>query len=174
LVGCGRKGESGLQQSPRERLIAKIAKQTDVDALGPQSGTIEDFRRSVEEQAKNPKPGAVVSLEDLFEGNQDEGSIGCNLIPYPGLDQFYSVLKSIRSSDGVQDVLIEVHSIEDEESWPFSESIWILCRASEAQVKDWMKPLKPDEIWQGWGKAGKPPAAPNPQEGVSVYGLWWD
>ena len=162
------------QQSPQEKLIAKIAAQTDMESLGPQSGTIEDFRRFVEEQAKNPKPAAVVSLEDFFEGNQDEGSIGCNIIPYPGLDQFYGVLKSIRSRDNVQDVLIVIHSVEDEESWPFSESIWILTTASEAEVLEWMKPLKPDEIWQGWGKAGKPPAAPDPTDGMLVFGLWWD
>jgi len=89
VVGCGRRRKRMAQQSPQEKLIAKIAAQTDMESLGPQSGTIEDFRRFVEEQAKNPKPAAVVSLEDFFEGNQDEGSIGCNIIPYPGLDQFY-------------------------------------------------------------------------------------
>jgi len=47
-------------------------------------------------------------------------------------------------------------------------------QASEAEVLEWMKPLKPDEIWQGWGKAGKPPAAPDPTDGMLVFGLWWD
>ena len=163
-----------MNESARDRLIKKIAAQTDVEALGPQSGTIEDFRRFVEEQARNPKPGAVVSLEDFFEGNHDEGSIGCNVIPYPGPARFYDVLKSIRSKENVQEVLIVIHSIEDEEYWPFSESIWILAQASESEVMEWMKPLKPSEIWQGWGKAGKPPAAPEPAEGMTVYGLWWD
>ena len=163
-----------MHQSPRDKLIAKIAAQTDIEALKPRSVTIEDFRRFVEEQANNPELDVVVSLEDFFEGNQDDGSIGCNLIPYPGLERFYEVLKAIRSRDEVQDVLIVINSIDDEESWPFSESILILAHASELQVLEWMKDLEPTEIWQGWGEAGKPPAAPDPTDGMVVYGLWWD
>ena len=175
LVGCEREEEGVVRQSgqsARDRLVAKIAEKMGVDAPGGQNGT--DLRRFVEEQVANPRLGVLLSLEDFFEGNEDEGSIGCNLVPYPGLDQFYSVLKSIRAREDVQDVLVEINCIDDEFSWPFSESIWILSKASEAEVMEWMKPLQPDEIWQGWGEAGKPGAGPDPGEGVSVYGLWWD
>ena len=33
-------------------------------------------------------PGPTVSLEDFFEGNDDLGSIGCNLSAHPGVDVF--------------------------------------------------------------------------------------
>ena len=175
LVGCSRRQESKpTEQSPRERLIAKLAAQTDIETLRPQSGTPDDFRRFAQEQRKNPQPCPVVSLEDFFEGNHDEGSIGCNVIPFPGLEQFCAVLKSIRSKENVQDVLVAIYSLEGDESWPFSESIWILAEASDGEVLDWMRPLKPTEIWKGWGEAGKPAAAPDPADGIVVYGLWWD
>ena len=38
---------------------------------------------------------------------------------------------------------------------------------------EWLKPLQPDEPFEGWG-AGKPSAAPEPKEGMKVIGAWWD
>ncbi len=160
--------------SPRDRLIAKIAEQTDPQTLAPQSGTLEDFHRCVEQQATNPSPAIVVSIEDFFDGNADEGAIGCNMIPHPGLDHFRRVLTSIRDRPDVQDMLIEIVAIDDDPSWPFSDTVWVISSASEQEVEEWMEPLHPDEVLRGWGKAGKPPAAPEPREGTKVYGLWWD
>ena len=48
----------------------------------------------------------VVTLEDFFEGNQDEASIGCNLVDHPGVDRFYETLRGIRDRADVQDVLV--------------------------------------------------------------------
>lgn len=39
---------------------------------------------------------------------------------------------------------------------------------------EWVKLPHPDEISEGWGQAGKPPAAPEPQDGMTVCNLWWD
>jgi len=36
-------------------------------------------------------PGPTVSLEDFFEGNDDLGSIGCNLSAHPGVGGFCGI-----------------------------------------------------------------------------------
>ncbi len=46
----------------------------------------------------------VVSLELFFEGNDDPGSIGCNLTDHPGVDRFYAVLRGIRDRPDVHGV----------------------------------------------------------------------
>lgn len=62
------------------------------------------------------KTAPIVTLEDFFEGNNDESSIGCNLMEHPGVEKFYYVLLSIRNKDNVQDVLVEIMELEDDEA----------------------------------------------------------
>ena len=75
------------------------------------------------DQFSRDEPLPVVGLEDFFDGNDDDGSIGCNLLEneHPGPEGFYTVLKAIRSRPEVQDILVEVYEVEDGQ-WPFSES----------------------------------------------------
>ena len=121
-------------------------------------------------------PLPVVSLEEFLEGNEDLGSIGCNLTEHPGIRFFFGHLQMIRSRPDVQDVLIEIMEIDEDSSWapwPFSERVYILTEASSDGVMEWLKPLQPDEVEVGCFQ-GKPPAAPEIVEGMQVYGVWWD
>ncbi|MDQ2730251.1 MAG: hypothetical protein M3Y56_01215 [Armatimonadota bacterium] len=130
-------------------------------------------------------PLPVLSLEDFFIGNHDEGSIGCNLRKHPGIDHFYKALLGIRNREDVQDVLIEVIDLneldseeyQDEEDegaeWPFSERVYLLTTATVQQVEGWVQELGPDDVAEGWS-SGKPPAAPVPNDGFGVISVWWD
>ncbi len=117
----------------------------------------------------------VVSLEGFFEGNEDPGSIACNLIKHPGPQYFFEHLLAIRSKTNVQDVLVEIYEVEEDNLtvWPFSERVYVLTDASVEDVSGWMKLLEPDEIDEGYFQ-GKPPAAPELREGMRVYAIWWD
>jgi hypothetical protein len=117
----------------------------------------------------------VVPLEDFFLGNDDYGSIGCNLPEHPGPQTFFSLLKALRSRPEVQDVLVEITEVaeQDEMMWPFSERIYVLTHAAQEQVEDWVSALQPDEISPGY-PFGTPPAAPPLEPGVKVYSIWWD
>jgi hypothetical protein len=55
---------------------------------------IETIRRQDLPSADAPLP--VVSLEQFFEGNDDLGSIGCNLTKHPGVEFFFNTLRTIR------------------------------------------------------------------------------
>ena len=118
----------------------------------------------------------VVSLENFFEGNDDYGSIGCNLSAdeHPGPQGFYEILRAIRQREDVQDVLVEIHEWEeDEEAWPFSERIYILTTATPNDVAQWVACLHPDDVSEGYA-FGKPPFAPISEPGQRVFSVWWD
>ena len=169
--GCKKEEAKSARLSKKNGLIAKIREQPEARNIGTKEGTVEAFIRDIN---KPPKPAPVVSLEGFFEGNEDEGSIGCNLVQHPGIDSFYRVLKQIRGRDDVQDVLIEIYEFEDEYAdWPFSESVYIVTSATKEDVTEWMQPLQPDEIGEGW-TGGRPSAAPEVKEGYKVYRAWWD
>jgi hypothetical protein len=119
-------------------------------------------------------PLPVVSLEDFFLGNSDCGSIGCNLSNNPGPQVFFKSLKAVRDDDSVQEILVEVNEIvEDAQTWPFADRVYLLSSAAIDQVRSWLMPLRPDEVSEGWAN-GIPPAAPALKPGVKVYAAWWD
>ncbi len=93
-------------------------------------------------------PNPVVSLEDYFNGNDDEGSIGCNLAPHPGIQKFFETLMAIRVRPEVQDDLVEIREVEEDhpEMWPFADVVWILSSANVEEVSRWISVLQPDEV----------------------------
>ncbi len=136
----------------REKLIAKIETQ------GPPSGTHE----------------IVVSLEDFFTGNNDPGSIGCNLgEKQPPISEFFRVLRTIRSKPNVQDVLVRIYDYNDPTSWPYTDTVYIISSATSKEIEEWVAPLMPDEVHGAW-MYGKPAAAPEPKAGMISYSVWWD
>jgi hypothetical protein len=121
------------------------------------------------------RPYPIVTLEDFFIGNDDLGSIGCNLIDHPGLSAFSETLLNIREKPNVQDVLVEIKDIEEESEgiWPFSDTIYIITGATREEVAGWVSILDPDEVQEGFGY-GTPSLAPDIQPGMRIYSVWWD
>lgn len=152
----------------RERLFTEIKRQQDTGEQFP-----------------------LVSLEDFFDGNDDLGSIGCNLDdpntaqarkpetsvsfwPHPGVEGFYKILRTIRERPDVQDVLVEISDTDvDEGNWPFSERVYILTAASLEDVGAWAAGIFPTEVSEGYD-VGKSALAPDPLPGYQAYTLWWD
>jgi hypothetical protein len=82
------------------------------------------------------KTAPIVSLEDFFEENKDDSSIGCNLMKHPGVKTFYDVLMNVRKQDSVQEVFVEIMELEDdEEYWAFSERIYVLTSVEESVLR---------------------------------------
>jgi hypothetical protein len=65
-----------------------------------------------------------VSIKRFFDGNQDEGSIGCNLLPHPGLSAFREVLVGLTRRSDVEAVYAQVAEIDPGVGlWPFADRI---------------------------------------------------
>lgn len=118
-------------------------------------------------------PSPVVSLEAFFDGNDDVGSLGCNLTDHPGMERFHSVLQQIRNRSDVYDVLIEVSEVEeaDDDMWPFSEQLFVISTADPAAVASLLDELQPTEITDD---TPLPPSAPAVPAGFTIYSAWWD
>lgn len=91
----------------------------------------------------------MLTLEEFFEGNEDDGSIGCNLEPSVQPSDFYEWLKAVRERSVVDNIYIQVVDCEPGR-WPFSDKIWIVTSASIETIRDWIpEELRPDEIEAG-------------------------
>jgi hypothetical protein len=101
---------------------------------------------------------SVVSLEDFFEGNTDEESIGVNLPKekHIGLAGFQRTLTSIGERPDVQGVFLELTEIPDPDDeadadiWPTACVAFVVTSASLGDVSEWFALLHPRDICEGW------------------------
>jgi hypothetical protein len=124
------------------------------------------------EDGSGPEP--VIGLESFFDGNEDLGSIGCNLSDHPGPAQFFAVLAAIRDRPDVYSVWVGISEVMGPDEWPFSDHVYVVTRASATEIASWAAPLHPDEPGDAWWN-GVPPLHPIvvPPDARLVT-LWWD
>jgi hypothetical protein len=120
-----------------------------------------------------PQKEVVVNVEDFFEGNEDEGSIGPNIYPQPpSLQEFYDTLKEIKNAPRTENLLIRISDIDDTE-WFFTDAVYISGNYTLAEIKKMFKRLKPDEIYEGM-MYDKPSNFPQINADSKIYSIWWD
>ncbi len=116
----------------------------------------------------------LVTLEQFFEGNDDGGSIWCNLPASPNPAKVYEILRGIRDREDVADVRIMVTQYDGDDCWPFSDTIYFIAQASEDEVIAWLgEDFRPDEVWSGDGFGPRAQALDVPAD-HNVVGAWWD
>jgi hypothetical protein len=120
-----------------------------------------------------PKNEIALTLEDFFQGNTDSASIGANIYPEKiTIKDFYYKLKKLKGLESVDYILVRIIDIETG-TWPSSDAIYIITNLSKEQIKEQLKELKPDEIYDGW-LYKKPVNAPELKPNMKVYTVWWD
>ncbi|MDX2007253.1 MAG: hypothetical protein SFU83_18590 [Meiothermus sp.] len=113
---------------------------------------LERITTQIREFLDNPdSPAPLLTLEEFFEGNNDYGSIGCNLPDQPSPQEFYQLFRQIRSREVVQNVLVQVHSQDDPDLWPFCDTTFLVTSAPLIEVASWFtERFRPDNIDEGW------------------------
>ena len=118
-------------------------------------------------------PLVLVTREEFFDGNDDEGSIGCNLNVHPGIAEFDTAFRKIEAMDGVSGVYLAITEIDEgyDSIWPFSDSAYIVTRLPVSAFKHVLQPLEPDEIAPSEESFVNPPTIP---AGYQLIHIWWD
>lgn len=114
---------------------------------------------------------ALVNVQEFFEGNDDLGSIGCNLPKHPGLETFRSVIERILELPTVEQVLLQIYDLE-EGDWPFSENILIFGTVTTDEIRTLAMVIEPSEVQEmhmDWTPSRNPTLL-----GRRYVNLWWD
>jgi hypothetical protein len=126
-----------------------------------------------------PAPPPVVTLDDYFKGNSDEGCAPIQVgFGRPSLAELYARFKVIQQKPNVQAVLVGIHGDWTEafkypESWPAAENVHIYTTATAEEVEAWISGLEADGAIEGW-PYGMHPSAPQPNPGYQVFSVCWD
>ena len=115
----------------------------------------------------------LVSRSQFFDGNDDLGSIGCNLPEHPGISAFADAFRQIENMDGVAGVYFAITEIDEsyDDIWPFTDTAWIVTRLPPSAFEEVLGPLEPDEFGVSDESFANPPTLP---EGYRLVQVWWD
>lgn len=111
----------------------------------------------------------AVTLNEFFDGNEDEASLGCNLVPHPSLEALYYHLQRFSNEHEVE-VYVEIHEVDesDDERWPYSERVYLIGDVDT----DTLKELSANVFASQVEKLGD--VEINGEIYNDVNALWWD
>jgi hypothetical protein len=122
--------------------------------------------------AAQPEP-QIVSIERFFDGNDDLGSIGCNLMEHPGMDVFRSILVGLLKRPGVEAVYAQVAELDPgEDYWPFTDTVFVVGRISADELRADVAALQPDTV--GDAVDFMVPRIISQRHDLPVLAIWWD
>ncbi len=127
------------------------------------------LKRELESQ---PEP-QLVPIVRFFDGNDDEGSIGCNLVPHPGIELFRQQLLGLLKRPDVTAVHALITEVDPgDDAWPFSDTVVVTGGITPEALRTAIADLQPDEVG---------PADPDAigttlsqSERSSALVAWWD
>ena len=127
------------------------------------------LKRELENQ---PEP-QLVPIDRFFDGNDDEGSIGCNLIPHPGIGLFRETLLGLSQRPDVAAVYALITELDPgDDSWPFSDTVVVTGTLTPDELHTAIADLQADEV----GPADPDVIGMSMSQlaGNSALVAWWD
>jgi hypothetical protein len=122
--------------------------------------------------SREPEP-QIVPTEMFFDGNDDLGSIGCNLIEHPGIEAFRSAFARIAKRPDVVAVYAQISELDPgDDCWPFADTIFIVGNISPDDLANELASLEPDEV--GPAEDFGVPEAITQRHSTPVLVAWWD
>jgi hypothetical protein len=122
------------------------------------------------DRLRNEAEPQLVPIAVFFDGNDDPGSIGCNLLDHPGIEKFRDVFTSLVGRPDVEAVYARISELDPGfGSWPFADTVFVVGNIPLKTLEKELADLEPDEV-------GVPPpsAAPDPLAGSRILMAWWD
>ena len=118
-----------------------------------------------------PEP-QLVPIDRFFDGNDDEGSIGCNLFPHPGVGFFRETLMTVLQRPDVSAVYALISELDPgENSWPFSDTVVVTGTLTPEELHAAIQSLQPDEVGPADPEFARTFAHP---PGSAALIAWWD
>jgi hypothetical protein len=115
----------------------------------------------------------LVPIEVYFDGNDDLGSIGCNLPDHPGIDAFRQVLDSLQKRPDVKAVYAQITELDPgEDSWPFTDTVVVTGSIPTKELAKALASLAPDEVGPVETDMLSPQLSDVERQSAQV--AWWD
>jgi hypothetical protein len=115
----------------------------------------------------------IVAIERFFDGNDDEASIGCNLLEHPGIDAFRDVLVGLARRSDIETVYALISEVDPgEDYWPFTDTVLVVGTIAPEDLEAALSKLEPDEV--GTAEDFQLPEEILKKHTAPMLVAWWD
>ena len=115
----------------------------------------------------------LVSISEFLDGNDDVGSIGCNLLDHPGMDAFRTAFSRVAQRDDVHAIYAQIAELDPgEDSWPFTDTIYVVGSLPQEDLEAELSGLEPDEV--GAAEDFGVPDSLVQKYKTPILAAWWD
>ncbi len=94
-----------------------------------------------------------LTVEEFFDGNNDEASIAPNLDKKPSIEEYYKILKMLSQDPKTVDAFAEIKDVMiydngklNDNEWFYTDIIYFVGNLTKEEVKEATKNLLPDEV----------------------------
>jgi hypothetical protein len=100
-------------------------------------------RKLISDFQLQPEPW-IVPIERFFDGNDDPGSIGWKVDPYPGMEAFRDVLTGLLKRPDVEAAYVRLDDLGfGEDTWPSADVLFVVGSISPEELQNVLSPLTP-------------------------------
>jgi hypothetical protein len=132
-----------------------------------------DKRNQLVKQLSGEPDPLLVAIETFFDGNDDLGSIGCNLIDHPGIETFRATFARLAQRPDIKAIYAQIAEVDPGDgSWPFSDTVFVVGYISQDELSTELAVLEPDEV--AAGEDFGIPSSILERHNAPVLAVWWD
>jgi len=130
-------------------------------------------RNALVEELSGETDPILLPIARFFDGNDDLGSIGCNLMEHPGIGAFEKVFAVLAQRTDVTAIYAQIAEVDPGEgSWPFADTVFVFGNIPEEEFRRSVAPLQPDEV--GLASSFDVPPAVKAKHANPLLVAWWD
>jgi hypothetical protein len=128
--------------------------------------------RLIAELSTQPEP-QIVPINVFFDGNDDLGSIGCNLLEHPGIEIFQATFARLSARSDVDAIYAQIAELDPGEgSWPFTDTVLVFGTISSVELATELSALEPDEV--GTAEEFGIPQSSGQRHASPALVAWWN
>ena len=125
------------------------------------------------------KQSVLLTIDEFFDGNNDEGSIAPNLETKRPMTEYYKILKELADNPKTIDAFAELKDVMiydngqlNDNEWFYSDVIYFVGDLTKEEIKEATKTLQPDVV--EYDTENRIKGLSDKYKDKKVVYVWWD
>ena len=127
----------------------------------------------------NIKKPVLLTIDEFFDGNNDEASIAPNLETKRPMTEYYKILKGLADNPKTIDAFAELKDVMiydneqlNDNEWFYTDVIYFVGDLTKEEIKEATKTLQPDEV--EYDAENRIKGLSEKYKDKKVVYVWWD
>ena len=127
----------------------------------------------------NIKSPVLFTIDEFFDGNNDEASIAPNLNKKPNIGEYCRILKDLSKRPKVIDAFVEIKEVMiydkgqlHDNEWFYTDIVYFVGDLTKEEVREATKSLLPDDV--EYDIENRSGLLSQKYKGKKVVYVWWD